>query len=182
MALKRVNKEIQDFIEKPVDCFKNLNLTLIKCDTSNENYLEIFDKNLNKTLLRLIIPNDYPFKPYRIFFFHLSKKMNYSRFVSLLNTKNNIFDPKVLKFFFMNMYNIKKVKFLELNDCYCCSSYTCPINWCPAFTIKNLLYEYLEISFITKYSKPYNYLLLENIYYNLFEKIPDELIDNIIKT
>ena len=46
-----------------------------------------------------------------------------------------------------------------------------------------MLIQYLEMTFINKYSKPYNYLYIENIYNQLFEnyfnKLPNEIIEMI---
>ena len=176
MALKRVNKEIKNFYEKPSEYFKKISV-VIYCDTVN--FVEISDNN--KVLLTLIIPNEYPFKPYKVYSYHLYNKFNYHKYISMLNSKNKIHDNKILKFFYRNQYN-KNTRFLDLNsnECYCCFSRTCPSHWYPALNFKDILNEYLEISFIDKYSKPYNYLFLENIYNNLFGKIPDEIIELFI--
>lgn len=179
MELKRVNKEIKTFYEKHLESFKNVSICVIQIDSINQNCLEISDNN--KVLLRLTIPNNYPFRPYNVYSYHLSNKLNYHKYISMLNGKNKIHDNKILKFFYRNQYN-RNTRFLDLNsnECYCCFSYTCPSHWSPALTIKDILNEYLEISFIYKYSKPYNYLFLENIYNNLFNKIPEEIIELFI--
>lgn len=184
MSLKRVNKEIEQI--KTFKCnehvrsfFDKLKLTIIFDDL---NILEIEMKN--KILLRLIIPGDYPFKPYKIYHNDLVIG-NYDIHLSKIS-KNKNFDPKVLDFFYTSLYGVKS-KFLKLNSgaCYCCNSLTCYANWSPALTVTNVLLEYNEVAFIKKYSKWYNYIYLENIYSCLdtayFNKLPDDIIEIILK-
>ena len=184
MSLKRVNKEIEKI--KTFKCnkhvrsfFDKLKFTIIFDDL---NILEI--EMSNKILLRLIIPGDYPFKPYKICYHDLANN-NYDTYLSKIN-KNKNFDPKVLDFFYTSLYGVKS-KFLQLNydECYCCNSFTCYNNWYPSLTINNVLLEYNEIAFIKKYSKWYNYIYLENIYsclkINYLNKLPDEIIEIILE-
>lgn len=196
VCLKRVNKEIKNFHDEKYNntyfnnyknYFQNLDISLIYCDDNTiKHYLEISNKKTNQVLLRLIIPQQYPFKPYKIYTYHLTSNndKNYSKYISELNNKNKIHNNKVLKFFYIIQYN-NKAKFLDLdnNACYCCSSFNCPSNWHPGLTINNVLIEYLELTFINKYSKPYNYLVLQNTYNQLFEnyfnKLPNEIIEMI---
>ena len=196
MSLKRVNKEIKDFNEKKyfsnysqnvIEYFNNLNISLVYGDNNNvQQFIEITNKNSKKVLLILIVPNEYPFKPYNINSYYLSNNndLNYSKYISKLNNKNKLHNNEVLKFFYKIQYN-NNMQFLNLNNdaCYCCASFNCISNWCAAYTFKNILLEYLELSFIDKYSKPYNYLVLENIYNQLFEnyfnKLPNEIIEMI---
>jgi ubiquitin-protein ligase len=135
----------------------------------------------NKILLRLMIPENYPFKPYKIYYHDLAN--NYDMYLSKINI-NKKFDPKVLYFFYICMYGAK-AKFLKLNDneCYCCNSFTCYTNWSPALTVTNVLLEYNEVAFIKKYSNWYNYIYLENIHSSLnhFNKLPDDIIEIIFE-
>ena len=183
MSLKRVNKEIEKI--KTFECnecirtfFNKLKFAIIFDEV---NILQI--EMDYKILLRLIIPGDYPFKPYKIYYNDLTG-VNYDIHLSKIN-KNRIFDPKVLDFFFMCLYGVKS-KFLKLNhqECYCCNSLMCYGNWCPAFTVTDILLEYIEVAFIKKYSEWYNYIYLENIYSCLnityFNKLPDEIINIIM--
>lgn len=182
MSLKRVNKEIEkintfEYNEHVRTFFDKLKFTIIFDDV---NILQI-EMN-NKILLRLIIPGDYPFKPYKIYHHDLAN-CNYDMYLSKIN-KNKNFDPKVLNFFYTSLYGVKS-KFLKLNDndCYCCNSVTCYTNWSPALTVENVLLEYNEVAFIKKYSNWYNYIYLENIYYSLndFNKLPDDIIEIIFE-
>ena len=87
-------------------------------------------------LLRLIIPNEYPFKPYKILSHHLcaNSDKNYSKYISELNNKNKIHNNEVLKFFYKIQYNKTKFLNFDYNTCYCCASYTCPSIWHPGLT------------------------------------------------
>ena len=82
------------------------------------------------------------------------------------------------------MYN-HEPKFICLNkpQCYCCSSVLCSANWSASCSVNTIILEYNEVKFIEKYSNPYNYKMLRNIYTNLhtiyFNKLPDEIY-NII--
>lgn len=187
--LKRLYKEIQNFNEQKnfhkynsnIQCFFN-NLILseyITNDKDNNTFLDFIDNNNKKLLLTLKVPNKYPFQSYEIFYnnisYNLNKKNTYLKNLILLN-KNRIFDEKILNFFFKLQYNLDmKLITLKKNDCYCCSSYACHYNWCPSLTFENILLEYLEVKFIAKYSKPYNYLYILNIYNNLFDTYIDKL-------
>jgi hypothetical protein len=182
MSLKRVNKEIEKL--NTFDCnqhvrtfFDKLKFDII-FDEVNILQIEIN----NKILLRLMIPGDYPFKPYKIYYHDLANN-NYDMYLSKINI-NKKFDPKVLYFFYTCLYGVK-TKFLKLNDneCYCCNSVTCYTNWSPALTVTNVLLEYNEVAFIKKYSNWYNYIYLESIHSSLnhFSKLPDEIIEIIFE-
>ena len=201
--LKRINKELDDiYTEKYfnnysnsiIDFLRQLDFKVFTLQSNSyesiNSYLEIKFKNSNKLFLELQIPNSYPFKPFNVYKYHLNDSndlnISYFKYLSLINSKKKIFDSKILKFFFKIKYNIEP-KFLNFTncECFCCSSLLCNDYWCPSLKIENLLLEYLELIFIKKYSKTYNYLYLLNIYNNLFEyfdnfKLPDELIDKIM--
>lgn len=195
ICIKRINKEIKNFNDEKYNStyfnnykkyFEKLDIRLIYCDDNNiKHYLEISDKKTNQILLRLIIPSEYPFKPYKILSHHLTcnSDKNYSKYISELNSKNKIYNNEVLKFFYKIQYNKPKFLNFDYNTCYCCASYSCPSVWHPGLTLNFFLIEYLELSFINKYSKPYNYLYIENIYNQLFEKyfnkLPNEIIEMI---
>jgi len=195
ICIRRINREIKNFHDKKYistyfnnykNYFENLDISLIYCDDNSiKHYLEISNKKTNQVLLRLIIPQQYPFKPYNVYTYHLTsnKDKNYSKYISELNNKNKIHNAEVLKFFYKIQYNKPKFLNLDSNSCYCCASFNCPSNWHPGLTINNVLIEYLEMTFINKYSKPYNYLILENTYNYLFEnyfnKLPNEIIEMI---
>ena len=195
ICIRRINREIKNFhdekyittyFNKYKKYFENLAISLVFCDDDSiKHYLEITDKQTNSVLLRLIIPNEYPFKPYKVFSYHLcgNSDKNYSKYISELNSKNKIHNTEVLNFFYKIQYNKPKFLNLDSNSCYCCASCTCPSIWHPGLTLNIMLIEYLEMTFINKYSKPYNYLYIENIYNQLFEnyfnKLPNEIIEMI---
>lgn len=182
MSIKRVNKEIEKI--NTIDCNEHVRTFFDKL-----KFYIIFDEVSilqiemnNKILLRLMIPREYPFKPYKIYYHDLSDDI-YDAYLYKINI-NKKFDPKVLYFFYTCLYGVK-TKFLKLNnnECYCCNSFTCYTNWSPALTLTNVLLEYNEVAFIKKYSNWYNYLYLENIHSSLnhFNKLPDDIIEIIFK-
>lgn len=182
MSIKRVNKEIEkintsDYNQHVRTFFDKLKFNIIFDEV---NILQI-EMN-NKILLRLMIPGEYPFKPYKIYYHDLASDI-YDTYLSKINI-NKIFDPRVLYFFYTCMYGVK-TKFLKLNDseCYCCNSVTCYTNWSPALTVTNVLLEYNEVTFIKKYSNWYNYIYLEHIYSSLnhFNKLPNDIISIIFE-
>lgn len=191
--LKRVYKEIEKFNNKInfnkynkniQDFFNNLNIIEYLLENDN-TYLDIKDNN--KLLLTIKVPKKYPFTSYEIVFNNKTNKFNnknsYLRNIGLLS-ENKIYDEKILAFFYKLQYGIES-KFLNLknNECFCCNSIFCSYNWNPSLTIENILLEYLEIQFILKYSRPYNYINILNIYNKLNEKylnkLPIELQDKI---
>lgn len=195
ICIRRINREIKNFHDEKYittyfnnykKYFETLDISLIFCDDDTiKHYLEIIDKTSKQILLRLIIPNEYPFKPYKVLSYHLTgnSDKNYSKYISELNSKNKIYNTEVLNFFYKIQYNKPKFLNLDSNSCYCCASCTCPSIWHPGLTLNIMLIEYLEMTFINKYSKPYNYLYMENIYNQLFEnyfnKLPNEIIEMI---
>ncbi len=203
VALKRVNKELDDFYsekyfskysENIQKYFRTLDLQIYAVNSSNtdsEHYiLKITNKNTNTLLLECHIPKSYPFKPYVVTKFrpvNINNKIGYYRFLSLANSKKNkIYDKKILKFFYKLQYGYE-CNFLKLSDttCFCCSSITCCANWNPSSKIDYLILEYLEAQFIINYNQPYSYLKLLNTYNGLFElfnfyKLPNEIIEIIL--
>lgn len=182
MSIKRVNKEIEKI--NTSDCNQHVRTFFdkLKFDIifDEVNILQV--KMNNKILLRLMIPGEYPFKPYKIYYHDLANDI-YDVYLSKINI-NKKFDPKVLYFFYTCLYGVK-TKFLKLNDneCYCCNSVTCYTNWSPALTVTNVLLEYNEVAFIKKYSNRYNYIYLANIYSSLyhFNKLPNDIIEIIFE-
>lgn len=194
--LKRLHKEIELFINKEKfnkysvnirKFFNNLNIKEYYVNDNKDTFLDFKDNN-DKILLTIQVPNSYPFKPYIIIFNNITNKLNnknsYFKNIGLLS-ENKIYDKKILAFFYKLQYDLES-KFLNLknNDCYCCNSLFCSHNWNPSLTFENILLEYLEIQFIVKYSKPYNYINILNIYNKLFDehlnKLPLELLDKIL--
>ena len=192
--LKRLHKEIELFNNKNnfykynkniQDFYYNLNILEYLSD-NNETFLDFKDNN-NNLLLTIKVPKSYPFKPYEIIFNDKTNKLNnknsYFKNIGILSEKK-IYDEKILSFFYKLYYGLEP-KFLNLkyNDCFCCNSLFCNHNWFPSLTFENVLLEYLEIQFIIKYSRPYNYINILNIYNELFDKhlnkMPQELLDKI---
>ena len=195
--IKRINKEIENFnnnknfekySENIIDYFSKFNIEVYVTSNINNDIYHISIQKDNKIILDLIVPEYYPFKPYNINFYNSSIYNNinnsYNKFLNNIFIKNKFINNNILYFFYKALYN-HEPKFICLNkpQCYCCSSVFCSSNWSPSCTINTIILEYNEIKFIEKYSNPYNYKMLKNIYDNLhtiyLNKLPDELY-NII--
>lgn len=197
-TLKRINKELKDFSDRnyyqtPIfsasinNFFDQLDLSLlVTLDQRLSDKITICQKKNSEIILELLIPDSYPFKPYQIINHNLKYEnklgANYYRSINIYNDpKYKIYNKDILKFFFIIYYQIEP-KFLNLakNDCFCCNSLTCPQNWNPSLRFNHVLIEYMELSFISKYNKPYSYLWLLNVYQQLFEKYFNKLPEDII--
>jgi hypothetical protein len=208
-SLKRINKEIQNFNEKTYNTnifshkllafLRNLNLTIIRVNTSNnsnnDEYFVLIKNKKNKKLLEVKFPEYYPFNPYSVISYDsnikndlLNNEISYYKYLINVNNKLqlNAKNKNIYKFFFKNLYSYEPY-FLNLskNDCFCCNSITCKNMWSPASTINSIIYEYLEIRFIETYSseKGYNYLcnIYNNLMYNILGKLPEEIIETILR-
>jgi hypothetical protein len=208
-SLKRINKEIQNFNEKTYSTnifshkllalLGNLNLTIIRVNTSNnsnnDEYFVLLKNSKNKKLLEVKFPEYYPFNPYSVISYDsnikndlLNNEISYYKYLINVNKKLqlNAKNKNIYKFFFKNLYSYEPY-FLNLskNDCFCCNSITCKNMWSPASTINSIIYEYLEIRFIETYSseKRYSYLcnIYNNLMYNILGKLPEEIIETILR-
>ena len=202
IALKRINKEIQNYNEKAyltnnVNFLKPLlsylaGLTLeirtMNISNTDEYFLLVKDTN-NKQILQLKYPEYYPFKPYSVLSYKSSimkNEMSYYKYLISIGNKLKHKDKNIYKFFFRNLYGHEPL-FLNLNnnDCYCCNSVTCVNLWSPALTINSIILEQLEIRFIESYCSEIGYSYLSAIYNNLMNtvlgKLPDEIINAILK-
>jgi hypothetical protein len=208
LSLKRITKEVanindKDYIEhsRYSKEFKNylasltFFLTEINKDTS-ANYLVI--KKKDKLFLELSIPHTYPFRSYKVINYNNNGNNNngknnngnnndiynglcYYKYINNISAKIANYDKNIYKFFYKCLYNCEPY-FLMLKkyDCYCCSSIMCSNLWCPSYTFVNIILEYLEISFIERYSSPINYKYLTSIYNSIFFKFPPEICDLIL--
>ena len=196
MSIKRINKELEYFLERKYvldDILENLRniYNNIKIDTfiitrgyNDEDNLHIEITKNNKSLIECRVPNDYPFKPFTIIKHNFSE-LGWNNYLNKLHNNTKTIDSKILYFFYTIQFG-KKGIFLTYENknfkCYCCSSYSCPINWNPGLGIKNLVEEYLETEFICKYVKKYNNKMLMNIYNHFLEyyKLPEEIFELIV--
>lgn len=195
--LKRLRNEIEGFNNKKslkkyenskyfLNFLNDINFNLIHNDEYNEHkyYLQIF-KNNNYThmILELKIPQDYPFKPYKVMKTY-NIDYNYLKYLNNVYKKIANNEKEIYNFFFTNQYNLNS-KFLNLNnECFCCHSITCPMYWSPANTCIDIIFEYNEIKFIEKYSSKLMYKYIKNIYEKLlndtyFNKLSDDLLEKI---
>ena len=202
IALKRINKEIQNYNEKAyltnnvnflkplLSYLAGLTLEIRTMNSSNtdEYFLLVKDTN-NKQILQLKYPEYYPFKPYSVLSYKSSimkNEMSYYKYLIAIGNKLKHKDKNIYKFFFRNLYGHEPL-FLNLNsnDCYCCNSVTCVNLWSPALTINSIILEQLEIRFIESYCSEIGYSYLSAIYNNLMNtvlgKLPDEIINAILK-
>ena len=202
IALKRINKEIQNYNEKAyltnsVSFTKpllnylaglTLEISIMNISNKDEYFLLIKDSN-NKQILQLKYPEYYPFKPYSVLSYTssiINNEMSYYKYlISVSNTIKHR-DKNIYKFFYRNLYG-KEPQFLNLasNDCYCCNSVICANLWSPSLTINAIILEQLEIRFIESYCSNIGYSYLSAIYNNLMYtvlgKLPEEIISAILK-
>jgi hypothetical protein len=202
LALKRINKEIQNYNEKAylatsVGFSKRLlnylaglrlEISIMNISNKDEYFLLIKDSN-NKQLLQLKYPEYYPFKPYSVLSYRssiINNEMSYYKYLISVNNAIKTKDSNIYKFFYTNLYGHEPL-FLNLNknDCYCCNSNTCQNIWSPSLTINSIILEQLEIRFIETYCSNIGYSYLSNIYNNLMHtilgKLPEEIISAILK-
>ena len=196
---KRINKEIEN-IEKlkhiyNIDCkhnneFYNLykyikikHYSMIDHINNKETmYIDVINDYVN--IITLIIPNDYPFKPYKVDKFKLSN-IEWSKYLVRLWSIIVKLNCKILYYFYIIQY-INKPLFLNCSEknlnCFCCSSSCCSGNWSPSCRISNIINEYIEIDYIKNYSKFYKNKMLNSLYDNFLEKfkLPEELFELIV--
>jgi len=196
ISLKRVNKEIEYFIEmkyknenllkRENDFYNNIkiNTFFISNNYNNEENLHIKIIKDDKCLIEFMAPNDYPFKPMNIINNKFSK-LSWCKYLNVLCENAKKVDNKILYFFYI-LESGKRPLFLNYENksskCFCCTSYNCPINWTPGLRFKHFLQEYLEVEYINKYTKKYNNKLLISIYNNFLEcyKLPEDLFEIIV--
>lgn len=183
--LKRVNKELEIYKTKRIEDYPDsLKKFFINCmvelyitnyDNEDQHFLEI--KN-DVFLLTLKIPKQYPFEPYSVdnIFYNKNQLISYHKYINNICNNSKKYDYEILNFFYKILYG-KENKYLKnkKNTCYCCESLTCKNNWNPALTLNDIVIELLEIKFIEKYCTKTKYELLENLYNNLFFKLPSDI-------
>jgi len=202
LALKRINKEIQNYNEKAYLATSagfskpllnylaglRLEISIMNISNKDEYFLLIKDSN-NKQLLQLKYPEYYPFKPYSVLSYRssiINNEMSYYKYLISVNNAIKTKDSNIYKFFYTNLYGHEPL-FLNLNknDCYCCNSNTCQNIWSPSLTINSIILEQLEIRFIETYCSNIGYSYLSNIYnnlmYTILGKLPEEIISAILK-
>ena len=196
---KRINKEIEN-IDKlkhiyNIDCKHNnefynfykyikiKHYSMIDHINNKETmYIDIINNYVN--IITLIIPNDYPFKPYKVDKFKLSN-IEWSKYLVRLWSIIVKLNCKILYYFYIIQY-INKPLFLNCSEknlnCFCCSSSCCSGNWSPSCRISNIINEYIEINYIKNYSKFYKNKMLNSLYDNFLEKfkLPEELFELIV--
>mgnify|MGYP001207304264 FL=1 len=178
---KRLNKELS--LYNSLDY--KYNIEIFTTNINNNEQLLVSIKNQDQSIFfELLVPRDYPFKPYN--YFSSYSNNNYSYFKHIQNihetlNKNNI-DRTILEFFYNINYQ-KRANFLNLpnKNCFCCNSILCYSNWSPSLNIINILNEIEEIKFIEKYKNKINYNKLKKIYYNNYIiNLPDDIYYKIL--
>lgn len=195
VSLKRINKELEYFFQKKYlhavdknecnfyDSIK-IKTFFIHNDYNKQDNLHIEITKNNKSLIEYKVPNDYPFKSLNIIKYNFSK-LGWNKYLNILCENTKKVNSKLLYFFYI-IQSGKQPLFLNYENknskCFCCTSYNCPINWNPGLKLNNCLQEYMEVEYITKYTKKYNNKLLISIYDNFLEcyKLPEELFEIIV--
>ena len=150
---KRINREIEKYtyiMQKKLNT--NCNIYLYNDDYyfKNKNYILSLYKNnnINDTLLQLYIPNDYPFKPYKVKDATINNifVQNYLKYLSNLSIDLKKINKNIL-YNYVLIYN--KIKpYILLSECMCCQSISCSTKWSPSRTFIDFVDEYIEISTI----------------------------------
>jgi len=189
--LKRVNRELEIYKTKRIEQYPNslknffnnttIQLYITNYDNEDKHFFEIKVNDI--FFLTLKIPKYYPFEPYSVhnnYYINNYQRISYHKYINNICSNSKRCNYEILDFFYKILYG-KENKHLKnkKNTCYCCESLTCKSNWNPAFTVNDVIIEYLEIKFIEKYSTKTKYELLENLYINLFLQLPDD-IKNLI--
>lgn len=205
IALKRINKEIQNYNEKTyyntayskalLSYLDGLRLEIrIMTIANKDTYFLLIKDAKNELILQLTYPEYYPFKPYSVLSYkskimkniYVANEMSYYKYLIAAGNKLKNKDKNIYAFFYRNLYG-REPLFLNLNnnDCYCCNSVTCLNLWSPSLTINSIIYEQLEIRFIESYCSEIGYSYLSAIYDNLMHtvlgKLPDEIISALFK-
>lgn len=179
IIVKRLNKELEFYNSLNYKYYIDVFSTII--DNDERLLLQVKTPN-NEIFFNLIVPKDYPFKPYNYYSSDIIKTSNYYKYIENIYqylNKNNM-NKKIIEFFY-NIYYQKKSKFLKLSnkDCFCCNSILCSNNWSPSYKISNIIDEVEEIEFINNYKN--NYSDLEYIYNNnCITNLPDDLFIKIL--
>ena len=178
VVYKRLNRELELYNKSDYKYY--IDVYSISTDNNKERLLVSIKNKDNSIFFKLIVPNDYPFKPY-IYYSHIPN-FNYYKYIQNIYTylnKNNI-DKNVI-YFFYTIYYRRKTRFLNLfnNHCFCCYTLFNYKNWAPSYNIINAINELEEIQFIDKHK--YNYDQLKNIYNHCYiAKLPEDLINKIL--
>ena len=184
---KRIRKELTDIIPEKFSR-ENLEYEAVQCNTSEPLLVDIINKNSKITILKIQLPNYYPFKPPSVTYFPYNNPMSYNKLLASYST-NQKYAANVLfaALFFSVCYNphfYKTSIFKELllkNTCFCCSSITCRNNWHPGLVLSDIVTEYSLCKIFKKY-RSHSYL---RIFDMLFHKedcnFPDDIIIMILE-
>lgn len=185
MILKRINKELNDFKNSnyKYDAYLYQESDKYYININKIKYNNIKYNNLNNIILKLYIPNDYPFKPYHICYYekpYNEKKDiyfndSYLRFISKYNKKI----PFYICFFMTVRFRNNKYKYLNNINCLCCNSVTCSSNWNPSIKIKNVIDEYKFSRILNFYCSTLMRRHLKTIF-SYFDKLDEDVIDLIL--
>ena len=195
ISIKRAFKELNNFNNKTYKCLKSartiifFNSLILEClvNRDNSNNILIVKNNSNNIIIKYLIPNEYPFKPYKVLEYNFSN-LNWHKYLQHLYEIIKNVNNKSLYFFFVILFNKAPVFLNNVNDinkikCLCCSTITCGNNWSPSFTIQNYLEEYLELDYITNYTKKLSNKMINGIYNNLILQfnLNNDIMDLIIE-
>jgi|TARA_B110000858_G_C17809597_1_gene480324 hypothetical protein len=150
---KRINREIDKYSYQIQEKFGKDYCIYLYNDDENISYPSLIlsinkNNDYNNSNIVLKVPNDYPFKPYKVLEIQINNNIinNYLKYIADLSFKIKKIDKDIL-YNYLLIYNKIKPKILY-SDCMCCNSLSCSNNWSPAKTFIDIINEYLEISSI----------------------------------
>ena len=182
MSSKRIYAEIK----------KNSSKHLKILVTNNDNNLVI--NFINKPLLYLTVPCDYPFKSPKVSILNnFNQIKDYNRWcadlTSLINQQTQLTSSDILlAWFFVYVkwtyhisYPSNKQLYTFPLQCLCCSSLSCPGNWCPARKIIDIGNEYILNQTFKNFISPPFLKMIKNIFNNDRWQLPDDIIYKILE-
>ena len=196
MSLKRILNELHNKIPQDL-ILKNLDKRFLFIELGNDiicKEIGIINNKTNNLIIKIIIPNDYPFKPYNVFlldnYYNLesydkwsSKLINYKILDQNIINKQQFLDNIFYQWAFASIRYPLLKKYLNIpyqGICYCCESIICSDKWSPSYTMTDVLCEYIIRKQFLIYGNSLNLRIINSIFSNNKWYIPNDVICHII--
>ena len=196
MSLKRILNELHNKIPQDL-ILKNLDKRFLFIELGNDiisKEIGIINNKTNNLIIKIILPNDYPFKPCNVFLLDnhynlqsynrwCSKLINYKILDQNIINKQQFLDNIFYQWVFASIRYPLFKKYLNIpyqGICYCCDSIICSGKWCPSYTMVDILYEYIIRKQFLIYGNSLNLRIINSIFSNNKWYIPNDVICHII--